>query len=103
MRWAIIYDQGRVHTSADGRWRDAPAEGVLAVATLVDGRYDLHLGADHYQLEDDGTVVMREASIILRAVGLLEMSPVKFGRYSSNTMMRRAAETAEQLRREWGA
>lgn len=101
MRWAIFYDNGTIWDDTRGPWRDAPAEGVLAVATYAAGRYDLHVGADYYQLEED-TCVTREAAIILRAVGLREMAPVKFGRYASCARMARAHEQAAALRREWG-
>lgn len=99
MRWALYYDDLTVWRDDDGPWQDAPVEGVIAAVEAQGERFTVHSGADYYQLEDDGTIVMREASTILHAVGLLEMGPVKFGRYTSNRKMER---TFQRIRDEWG-
>lgn len=88
-QWKVYYDDGATFGSEDGAWADAPSEGVLAVVERIGDRTTIHSGHDHYQLEHDGTIVMRDARTLIAAIGRLEMSPVKFGRYTSNTKMER--------------
>jgi hypothetical protein len=99
MPWAIFYDSGRTFTDEDGTWDEAPSEGVLVVVEVIGERTTLHSGHDNYQLEEDGTIVMRDARTLIAAIGRLTMSTVKFGRYTSNTNMERALERARQCRR----
>ncbi len=87
MWWCIYYRGARSYSSDDGPWSDAPSEGVLAVVEVVGERETVHMGADHYQLEDDGTIVLRDTRTLLSAIGLIEMSAVKFGWYASHTQM----------------
>lgn len=98
-RWRLYYDDGRSFGNEDGDWFDAPSEGVLAVIEQIGERTTIHAGHDHYQLEDDGTIVMRDARTLIAAIGLLEMLPVKFGRFTSATKMER---TFQRIREEWG-
>lgn len=93
--WRVYYRGGRAFDALDGSWADAPAEGVLLVVESRDGRVAFHLGADHYQLEDDGTIVCRDARTLLAAIGVVDMSPVKFGWYVSHTEMERAVARAK--------
>lgn len=100
MQWTIYYDTEQTFTDADGPWSAAPAEGVLAVVERRGDRTEIHSGADFYRLEQDGTIIATEdAATILRAVGVVPMSPIKFGRYTSNTKMR---DVFERIRLEWG-
>lgn len=96
-RWRIYYDDGRSYGSDDGSWSDAPVEGVLAVVELVDDKLTVHSGADFYQLEDE-SIVMRDDCTLLHAIGLVEMTPIKFGRYTSAKKM---AAVFERIRQEW--
>lgn len=96
--WRIYYDDAQTFGSEDGAWSDAPVEGVLAVVELVDGRLTVHSGHDYYQLEYDGTIVLRDERTLLHAIGLLEMSPIKFGRYTSTSKMERVFR---RIREEW--
>ena len=98
MRWGIYYRGDQTFSSDDGTWDEAPAHGVLVIAERRGEQVTLHMGADHYQLEDDGSIVMRDASTILAHVGLMSMSSIKFGLYVSASQMERAIERA---RREW--
>jgi hypothetical protein len=97
-RWRIYYRGGRTFSADDGSWDDAPSEGVLLVVECLGDRVEFHQGADHYQLEPDGTVVMRDVRTLLAMIGRWPMSSVKFGQYVSHTEMegvrRRAHEDA---------
>jgi hypothetical protein len=95
--WCIYYDTGATFSDADGAWADAPVEGVLAVVEKIGPAMTIHSGADFYQLDDD-SVVMRDERTILHAVGLLAMSPIKFGRYTSAAKM---ARTFRRISEEW--
>lgn len=96
--WAIYYRNGYRFTSDDGTWDDAPSEGVMVVVEKIGTRVTLHSGADHYQLEDDGTIVMRDARTLLCAIGIVAMSPVKFGWYGAGSVFERCLARA---RDEW--
>jgi hypothetical protein len=96
--WRIYYTNGRAFGSADGTWADAPSEQVLLVVEQRGERVEFHMGADHYQLEDDGTIVLRDTRTLLALIGHRAMSPIKFGVYVSHTEMGRVVERA---RREW--
>lgn len=98
MSWAIYYRDGRRFTSDDGAWSEAPSEGVLVVVEKVGDRVTIHQGHDHYQLELDGSIVARDARTLLAAIGLVEMSAVKFGWYGAGSVFER---TIERARREW--
>ncbi len=99
MSWAIYYDSNRVFTSDDGLWSDAPPEGVLAIVEKVGDRMTIHSGGDFYRLCDDGTVIATDdAATLLRSIGRVELGPLLFGRYTSNTNM---ARVFERIRREW--
>lgn len=98
MAWRIYYDNGQTFGDTDGPWSDAPSEGVLAVVELVDGALTVHSGHDYYQIEGE-SIVMRDERTLLAAVGLLEMSPIKFGRYTSSKKM---AAVFRRIREEWG-
>jgi hypothetical protein len=96
--WRIYYDTGATFGDSDGAWSDAPGEGVLAVVELIDGALTVHSGHDYYQIEDD-SIVMRDERTLLAAVGVLDMSPIKFGRYTSAKKM---AAVFRRIREEWG-
>ncbi len=90
MRWRIYYRGGRVFSSEDGPWRDAPADGVLAVVEIIGERRTIRSGGDYYRLADDGTVVVHETSdAILHAIGHTELSAIKFGWCTTPTEMSR--------------
>lgn len=97
MSWCIYYDTGATFSDTDGAWADAPVEGVLAVAEKIGTALAIHSGADFYQLDDE-SIVMRDERTILHAVGLLEMTPIKFGRYTSATKM---AGVFRRIAEEW--
>lgn len=97
-RWRIYYTGDRVFGSEDGSWADAPNEGVLLVAEDRAGVVTLHMGHDHYQLEDDGSIVMRDSRTILAHVGITQMSSIKFGLYTSSSQMERVIQRAQK---EW--
>lgn len=99
MRWCIYYRDGSTYSNDHGSWDDAPSEGVLVVVEDRNGAVTLHMGADHYQLESDGTVVMRDARTLIANIGVTPMSRVKFGWYVSHTQMERAIVRAKQ---DWG-
>jgi hypothetical protein len=97
--WRLYYRDGSTYDSVSGPWDEAPTEGVLVVVENRDGRVTLHMGADHYQLEDDGTIVMRDARTLIANIGRVSMSRVLFGWYVSASQMERAIERARQ---DWG-
>lgn len=96
MPWRIYYRGDRTFSSEDGSWDDAPSEGVLVVVEQIGERVTIHTGHDHYQLEHDGTIVMRDARTILAHVGVMPMSSIKFGLYVSASQMERAIERARR-------
>lgn len=96
--WRLYYDSGRTFGSDDGAWSDAPSEGVLVAVERRGTEVKIHIGADHYQLEEDGTITMRDDRTLLHAIGVVPMSSVKFGRMTSQTKFERAIEAA---RRDW--
>ena len=93
--WRIYYRGGRTYGPEDGPWDDAPSEGVLLVVERIGERVQFHQGADHYQLEEDGTVVLRDTRTLLAMIGRWPMSTVKFGQYVSHTEMARVQEQAQ--------
>jgi hypothetical protein len=95
MAWRIYYRGGRSFGPEDGTWDDAPAEGVLIVVERIGDRVSFHMGADHYQLEPDGTVVLRDTRTLLAMIGRWPMSSVKFGQYVSHTEQARAHAQAQ--------
>jgi hypothetical protein len=95
--WRIYYDNGQVFGSEDGPWADAPAEGVLAVVESNNGALTIHSGHDFYQFDDD-SIVMRDERTLLHSIGLLEMTPVKFGRYTSSSKMEKVFR---RIHEEW--
>ena len=99
-RWRIYYTGSRTFGSDDGPWHDAPPEQVLAVVEQIGERLEVHLGAEHYQLEEDGTIVLRDARTLLALIGVRPMSPIKFGVYVSHTEM---AQVRARIHREWVA
>lgn len=99
-RWCVYYDTGQVFGDADGPWGAAPAEGVLAVVERQGDRTTVHAGGDFYRLLEDGTVASTDdAATLLRAVGRVELGPILFGRFASNTKM---AAVFRRIRDEWG-
>lgn len=96
MSWRIYYDNDQTFSDDDGPWDEAPNEGVLVIVETLNGQTAIHSGHDFYQLEDDGSIVMRDERTILHAVGYVVMSTVKFGRYTSNRRMARTLERAVQ-------
>jgi hypothetical protein len=78
MRWAIYYDDGRVFTSDDGSWADAPADGVLFVLEQHGDRVNTLSGNDYYYLIDDTVAATGDAGPLLRKLGF------KFGRWTSH-------------------
>jgi hypothetical protein len=96
MGWRIYYRGGQSYGDTDGSWEDAPAEGVLLVVERIGDRTEFHMGADHYQLESDGTVVLRDTRTLLAMIGRWPMSPVKFGQYVGHTEMERARRQAHE-------
>lgn len=91
--WKIYYDNGQTYSPEDGRWEDAPADGVLFV---VDKQGDVHhhSGADYYWKLQDGTVVATsDLGPLLRSLGI-----VKFGRWTTHTNMERIRQRVVE---EW--
>lgn len=93
-KWAIYYDDGRVFSSEDGAWDDAPTDGVLFVLQKVDDRIVTQSGADYYYLIDDTVAATGDLGPYLRSLGT-----VKFGRWTSHKryeeVARRVAEDAK--------
>lgn len=96
--WRIYYDDDRSFGSDQGSWIDAPTEGVLAIVELLDGKLTIHSGHDFYQIEDE-SIVMRDERTLLHAIGHIEMSPIKFGRYTSASKMERVFRRIREERR----
>lgn len=92
MRWAIYYDNNSIFNSEDGKWEEAPIEGVLVVVEKTNDRVVTHTGGDFYYLiEEDNTIVSTDDSAtLLRGIGLPGRNNygcIKFGRYTSNSKM----------------
>ena len=88
--WRIYYDNDRTYGSDNGSWADAPTEGVIAVVEKIGDKLTVHQGHDFYYLAEDGTIIQtNDWHILLRAIGFVKMTPIKFGRYTSNTNMAR--------------
>lgn len=97
MAWRIYYRGGRVFSSDDGDWADAPADGVLAVLEISGERGRIVSGGDFYRLADDGSVVCHETpDAILHAVGHVQLSAIKFGWAVGPSEMERALSVARR-------
>lgn len=78
--WRIYYRGGKSFGSSDGPWAEAPADGVLAVVEIIGDRRTVRSGGDYYRLTEVGEVVCHEtADAILHAVGIVQLSTIKFG------------------------
>lgn len=91
--WAIFYDDGSMFSSEDGKWEDAPSDGVLYVLCKRGDVVQTLSGSDHYILLDDETVAdTDDLGPLLRKWG------VKFGRWTTHAKMeeigRRVADEA---------
>jgi hypothetical protein len=84
LRWRIYYDDGTTFDNLDGRFEDAPADGVLGVVVRdADiGRQVLH-GADYYYLADDDEQTVAYSDDL--GPFLRQWGRVKFGRWVGNT------------------
>jgi hypothetical protein len=81
MDWCIYYDDGRTFSSVDGRFEDAPADGVICIVRKDGDRSEFVSGGDYYvRFEEDGSIIATEdIGPILRKLGWM-----KFGRFTSN-------------------
>jgi len=77
-QWRIYYDDGKVFTSEDGSWEDAPADGVLFVLQKTGDVVHTLSGCDHYVLVDDTVAATQDLGPLLRKLGWC-----KFGRWTS--------------------
>lgn len=100
VKWRIYYDDGRIITSNDCAWIDAPCDGVLFVLSRADNS-DIVItqsGGDFYYCEDDCVVSTSDIGPLLRKLGL-----IKFGRWTSikkyEAVSRRVAEDAASWQR----
>lgn len=96
--WAIYYDDGKIFTSHDGAWTDAPVDGVLFALELRGDRVITHAGNDHYlMLGEDGTIApTHDLGPWLRSLGI-----VKFGRYTSHRTYERVAARVAEDAKKW--
>lgn len=96
-RWAIYYDDGRIITSDDCAWNDAPCDGVLFILTKRGDRIETQSGGDFYYVEDDCVVSTSDIGPLLRKLGI-----IKFGRWTSikkyEAVGRRVVEDAKSWR-----
>jgi hypothetical protein len=79
--WRIYYDGGATFSNLDGRFEDAPVEGVLGIV-LADETVGRRLvyGRDYYFILPDGTIADTDnIDTFLRTLGI-----IKFGRWTGN-------------------
>ncbi|OGS01551.1 MAG: hypothetical protein A2V88_02690 [Elusimicrobia bacterium RBG_16_66_12] len=92
MRWKIYYDDRTTFSSEDGRWSDAPTDGVLFVVVWDERGKTPYSGADYYYMEGDQLCSTHDLGPLLRKLGI-----VKFGRWTS---IRRMEEAAARVRED---
>lgn len=99
--WRIYYRGGRVFSSDDGDWADAPPDGVLAVVEIIGHRRTVRSGGDYYRLDrETGEVIVHEtAAVLIRAIGRVDMSPVLEGWCTGPSEM---ARVFDRIKREHG-
>jgi hypothetical protein len=76
--WRIYYDDGKIFTSNDGEWAEAPLDGVLFVLQKIGDRVVTQSGADYYYLIDGDVAGTGDLGPLLR-----QLKFIKFGRWTS--------------------
>lgn len=102
LKWRIYYDDGSTFSNLEGRFADAPSDGVLAVVEKdPETGYKIYREADYYfQVPGSETIGQTDdLGPFLRKTGL-----VKFGRWTSrkfwaNTWRRIVEESRRDLPR----
>lgn len=78
--WKLYFDDGSVFSSLNGRWEDAPADGIqVLVEFYEDGTKKLHLERDYYILDEGKAYGTNNLNPWLR-----KKREVKFGRWSAD-------------------
>ena len=79
LKWIIYYDDGSTFSNRDGRFEDAPSDGVLGIIERDDQvGYVIYYGKDFYFKIDDETIGMTDdIGPFLRLLGV-----IKFGRWT---------------------
>ena len=79
LEWRIYYDDGTTFSNLDGRFEDAPSDGILGIVEAdPEVGYVLYHGKDYYYLLADGSIGMADdPGPYLRTLGV-----IKFGRWT---------------------
>lgn len=89
--WKIYFDDGRVFSSREGEWKDAPVDGVQVLVEFYDdGTRSLHVERDYYLLDDGKGFGTNNIT-----PWLCKQGTVKFGRWSSNDKFRELVQKAK--------
>lgn len=101
LKWRIYYDDGSTFSNLEGRFADAPSDGVLAVVEKdPQVGYVVYHGKDYYfKIPDDGTIGMADdLGPFLRRLGV-----IKFGRWAGRTTWGREWDRiVSESRRDFG-
>ena len=91
--WKIYYTDGSTFSSDDGEWKNAPSDGVQALATAHPdfGRQVWHSNDYYVQMPDGGIYATSDIGCFLRALGL-----VKFGHMTNRENYQARLEDATQ-------
>ena len=91
--WRIFYDNGTECSSDNSTWKDAPADGILALVELYDdGSKEVHHSRDYYILDDDKAYGTNNIQPYLHKLGT-----VKFGRWSKNSFFKQTLNKAKNV------
>ena len=96
MEWRIYYDDGRIVTSDDCAWNDAPLDGVLFVLQKSGDKITTQSGADFYFVEEDTIVASGDIGPLLR-----KLKFIKFGRWTSIKRYEAVGNRVAQDAKSW--
>ena len=90
--WKIYYDSGAVFSSHNGKWEDAPGDGIQVLVEFYDdGTRKLHYEKDYYILDDGKAFGTNNINPWLRKYNI-----VKSGRWAKDSYFREIANRAKQ-------